>query len=1351
MRQLTLVVLVTLVAPLALRAQSPYLVKDINATTVASPVSSTPRSFFRFGSRVFFAATVPGSGNELWSTDGSEAGTAQVADINAGSGSSSPSRFTVVNGKLLFNAGDSRNGNELWTTDGTAAGTRLLADIRTGSAPSFPGDRIVYRDTMIFAADDGVDGNELWITDGTSAGTRFFKDLSPGPGSSDPQGFVLFHDLIYFSANNGLWKSDGTEAGTVAVKTSVYVSDLVVAGSRIFFTGYTEATGNELWVSDGTEAGTRMVTEINAGPANSAGYGNAAFGDRVLFIGTDPLHGTELWISDGTAAGTHILRDIFPGDRSAYPSRPVVTDRGVAFFNATTFAEGQELWKTDGTESGTVLVRDIFPGDDNSAPSSIVAAGDKIYFVAANGLASNGFYPTLWVSDGTSSGTTQIRSSDRVAILDGTALTIIDNVIYFSGANGLNGYEPWKSDGTDAGTSMIRNLARDAAPSSNPLNLIAAGDWIYFLAWDGSGPAAFNSGPLSTWRSDGTAEGTVRITGLFADSNTYRTAGHSLYFNPSNVLWTSNGTPEGTAAVAFPNNFPKTAYFLFANGDTLFFAAYDGSNFQLYAVKQSPNAVPEQLGVTSGFFPGFIDQAGRTLFFGNGGLWSTDGTRAGTYAIVPSISENVSATGTMGGSVYYATQGTNGSSKLWRNDGTFESNVLIKTLPAAASLFTAADRRLFFLSGGQLWVSDGTEAGTQALTAGITYLSNLAAAGSRVVFTEYDAATGLELWVSDGTIAGTHLLRDIYPGMVGSSPSDMASVRGVVYFSATDDLHGNEVWVTDGTPEGTKLAADLEPGLVSSSPRQLVQAGDRLFFTATTAATGNELWALPLSSTPRLSVNDIRIAEGDSGTTTARFTITLSAPSTQTVTADYATSDGTAISGTDYDSASGTLTFAAGETSKTVDVRIRGDVNGESNETLFLTLRNPVGATLQKASGFAIIDDDDQLADLGLSLDFSLFNSLDVVVSGTNNGPRAATNVRLTHTATPSDSTGPCSFGCSAPQQLLAGTTAKLVYYRWFNFQQYLTATGTIHERDTQPSNNSVGWMTNVSMAMDALFLTPGSQANVWFNSNNITSVSITSSDPSVISVPSTLTFPANQPASFVARGVSAGTAIIRVFSPAFEVGTLKIDVVPSGTKPRWPGAMSAYAFGGISFDSATGFSITTDATAPYTGEKPTGVVTVSANGHEITRVTLDPAISQQKLINYLPDVGDNLIRFDYSGDANFLPMSATQTITVSTGRATILGGAERNGTAARVHVRVTGSPAGAPTGTITISEPGVIAAKTVTLSASTPGESQADVNLTNVSAAPHTLVITYAGDARYSSSTQNVRMNDARLRSVKH
>ncbi|MEA2345394.1 MAG: hypothetical protein QOF63_3563, partial [Thermoanaerobaculia bacterium] len=1166
-----------------------------------------------------------------------------------------------------------------------------------------------------------------------------------GPDSSGPQGFVLFHDLIYFTAGTGLWKSDGTEAGTVQVEAGANVTNLVVAGSQMFFSGESAATGNELWVSDGTAAGTRMITEINPGPDAGVVYfgGVTRFGDRVLFIGADAQHGSELWISDGTASGTHLVRDIFPGVGSSFPNRTVVTDRGVAFFSAYTEPAGEELWKTDGTESGTALVRDIDPNPNSGSVSSIVAAGDKVYFLALND-ASNVAPLTLWVSDGAASGTTPVQRKGAVAISFGTVLTMIDGVVYFAGTNRLNGIEPWKSDGTETGTSMISNLRRDFTPSSNPADLIAAGDLVYFRAWDGSGPLP---GPLSMWRSDGTTEGTLRIAEVFGEG--FKTAGRSLYFTSSNVGWVSDGTQEGTKALAFPNDAPKSPVFAFANGDTLFISAYEDNDFQLYAVKQPANAVPEKLGVAGGFR--FINQAGRTIFIGSGGLWSSDGTRAGTYAIVPTIGENVSAIESMGGSIYYVTQSTAGPSKLWRNDGTFESNVLVKSFPSAASSLTAADRRLFFLSNGQLWVSDGSEAGTQVLTAGATYLSAFAMAGSRAVFAESDSANGLELWVSDGTVAGTHLLRDIFPGTFDSFPSDLTSVRGSAYFSATDDLHGNEVWMTDGTPEGTKLAADVEPGSTGSIPHQYVEAGDRLFFTATTTATGNELWALPLPSTPRLSVNDIRIAEGDSGITTARFTVTLSSPSSQPVTAAYETSDGTALAGSDYDSASGSLTFAAGETSKTIDVRIRGDVNGESNEAFFLTLHNASGATLQKASGFAIIDDDDQIADLALSLDFSSFNSFGVFVNATNNGPRAATNIRVTHAITPADSASQC-FTCSLLQQIASGATARAFSYNWPGFQQYLTVTATSRERDPQLSNNTVAWMTNASVAMDALFLTPGSQANVWFTAyNNATSVSITSSNPSVIAVPSTLPVTAGQPTTFVAHGVSAGTATIRIFTPAGTVGILNVDVVPAGTTPRWPGAIQVFVNNGFPFDSPMGFSIYTNATAPYTGAKPTGTVTISANGHELGRVTLNANASPERGLHYLSDLGDNAIRFDYSGDANFLPMFVAQTVTVNTGRATILGGAERIGTSARVHVRVTGSPAGAPAGTVTISEPGVIAAKTVTLTAGAAGEGQADVTFTNVSSAPHTFHVSYSGDTRYSASTQDFRMIDARLRSVKH
>lgn len=1352
LKRLAFPMLLSLIAALALRAQSPYLVKDINAITASSPAASSPVNFFRYGSRVFFAATTF-SGTELWSTDGTQAGTVQVADIFSAS-SSKPSRFVVVNGKLLFNARDS-HGEELWSTDGTSAGTRLLADIFNGSQGSIPGDRIVYHGQMIFSADDGVDGNELWITDGTPAGTRFFKDLAPGADGSYPHSFVLFNDTVYFVASGGLWKTDGTVEGTVRVKSLDQVTNLLVAGSRMFFSGYTAQAGSGPWVSDGTEEGTRLIATVASATVSGGGIligGSVALGDRYLFMASEPQHGTELWISDGTTGGTHPVRDINPGPTSSVSQLSIAVMGDIAIFSADTPSEGTELWRTDGTEAGTVLVRDILPGSSpggtpfGSGPSSFVAVGDLVFFIAWNGNDR-----TLWTTDGTANGTHEVKTSSRLVFsLSFPVLTNIDGVLYFAGANSLNGLEPWKSDGTDAGTSMIANIMPDTAPSSVPLNLVAAGDWIYFNAWDGLGTVTPEGGqPRSLWRSDGTPEGTLKLTDNPA--TVYVPIGRSIFFNKLGGpdLWTSDGTPEGTSlATEFVNRFPSTPSILFVDGDRIFAAVAPGA---LWTTTTAPKALAISLPVSGAH--GFADVAGRVMFFTDNGLWTSDGTPAGTYAIVPDLGGHGSSSVVFGGYLYFDTLGTGGT-ELWKSDGSFDGTTEIKTvLSGTLTLrFVVAGKNLFFIANGHLWITDGTDAGTYALPAQTD--GPIAAAGDHVLFPSSDDTNGIELWVSDGSPGGTHILRDILPGTFSSIPTELTSVDGMVYFTASESVHGAEPWVTDGTPEGTKLVADLEPGLSSSNPRSYIRAGDRLFFTAFTSATGGELWALALSSTPRLTVNDIRVAEGDSGTTTARFTVTLSAASARPVTVEYVTADGTALAGSDYEAASGTLTFAPGETSKNIDILVRGDLIAENNETFAVTLRNAVGAALAKSSGFAIIDDDDGVADVSLALDFSSWDLLDVVVNATNNGPRTATNVKILHTATPADvAASTCQVCAVVPQQLRSGATARVFDYRWFSYQQYLTATAVIHERDPQPLNNSVGWVTNVYLAMDALYLTPGSQANVWVGpSANFTTVSITSSDPAVVSVPSSVTLSLGKSVSFVARGVTAGTATIRVFAPTATVGTLTIDVVPAGTKPRWPGAITAYPEnGGTSFDRQLGFSIYTTGTAPHSGETATGVVTVTDNGRELGRVTLPPGFGLKRVLAYLPYLGANAIRIDYPGDASFLPMTATSNVTVTTGFATISGGAERNGTTAKVHLAVTGSPEGTPTGTIRISEPGVIPPTDLILTPASPGVAQADVILTNVSAAQHTFVIAYAGDTHYGPSTQSVRLTETHKRAVRH
>src|SRR5206468_1855806 len=91
---------------------------------------------------LFFSADDGSNGQELWKSDGTQAGTVLVKDIDPGAGSSDPSFLTGVNGTLFFAnfSGDGSNGVELWKSDGTAAGTVLVKDIVPGAGSSLPQD-----------------------------------------------------------------------------------------------------------------------------------------------------------------------------------------------------------------------------------------------------------------------------------------------------------------------------------------------------------------------------------------------------------------------------------------------------------------------------------------------------------------------------------------------------------------------------------------------------------------------------------------------------------------------------------------------------------------------------------------------------------------------------------------------------------------------------------------------------------------------------------------------------------------------------------------------------------------------------------------------------------------------------------------------------------------------------------------------------------------------------------------------------------------------------------------------------------------------------------------------------------
>ena len=117
--------------------------------------------------------------------------------------------------------------------------------------------------------------------------------------------------------------------------------------------------------------------------------------------------------------------------------------------------------------------------------------------------------------------------------------------------------------------------------------------------------------------------------------------------------------------------------------------------------------------------------------------------------------------------------------------------------------------------------------------------------------------------------------------------------------------------------------------------------------------------AVLLTPVQDLTINNVSVTEGHTRHRPATFTVTLSAASTQTVTVAYATGNGTATAGSDYQAASGTLTFAPGETSKTITVLVNGDRLAEPNETFVVNLSSATNATIADGQGVGTIVDDE--------------------------------------------------------------------------------------------------------------------------------------------------------------------------------------------------------------------------------------------------------------------------------------------------------------------------------------------------------------------------------------------------------
>jgi ELWxxDGT repeat protein len=762
---------------------------------------------------VYFVATDASHGSELWWSDGTSAGTHLVIDLlpgNPGGYHDGPTHLAWLPGAgLVFAAEDESHGRELWLTQGTEATTVMLADINPGA----PGGLAAYQPfpdafesprasggKVYFAADDGVHGRELWVTDGTAAGTSMASDIVLGSAGSDPWPFYPFEAGVLFSAgasgSRTLWRSDGTPAGTLALGDAAHGSgnlrpfDFATLGGTVYFPGLQDATGRELWATDGTLAGTHLAVEVNPGPASGvvAFFKFAAAEGRLWFTADDGVHGLEWWQSDGSGSGTFQVADLIPGaggsvDLSA-PGKPAGVAGHVlfnAFDNDRFFAVragqpgvvGTEVVHAAGDSAGSAAFCSLW-----NCPGNFTAVSAGVAFMAAD--ASHGL--EAWISDGTDAGTRLVAdvapgpsfgmypymSVDNRAPLANDLLLIASECATPNGCSESD-FQLWRSTPEGVLTELTHE-AWSLAPTG-------------VTSWNDTGFLAASNG---IWRSDGSPAGTTLLGGGPA-ARWFTPATDALYFTAAD-LWRTDGTPAGTQPLG---------------GGT-------------HTVTQRPVLTIDGGGAEILYFAANDAIAGDEL-------WMSDGTDGGTRRVVdlrpgaasgipvlelPGFEER-SLLAALGPKVFFAGDEGSAGEELWVSDGSPGNATLLEIRPGPAGSeprwVTASGGLVYFVAddgthGREPWVTDGTPAGTHILAdvrPGVESSTprELVDWMGRLVFAADDDVHGMELWRADATGSTAALVTDLRPGVAPSSPQGLTAVGERLYFFADDGTTGLEPWV----------------------------------------------------------------------------------------------------------------------------------------------------------------------------------------------------------------------------------------------------------------------------------------------------------------------------------------------------------------------------------------------------------------------------------------------------------------------------------------------------------------------------------------------------------------------------
>jgi ELWxxDGT repeat protein len=605
------------------------------------------------------------------------------------------------------------------------------------------------------------------------------------------------------------------------------------AGSTVFFSGFNDTAGSELFKTNGTTVD--LVKDIIPGSTGSSPSNIVALnGTTVVFSAWDAVNGRELWASDGTEAGTALVKDIYVGGMGSF-AVPIASLSGRVFLTARSTGSSSEVWITDGTEAGT---RELIDSPD---VRGFFVVGTNMYFYSPT---------TLWRSDGTPEGTAVVRNDLTIR-----TMTVAGGRIFFAGWDAVRGYEIWTSDGTAAGTVVLKDINPGAAGSFNTagnFNLGAVGSSIVFFAWDGSG--------WSLWRSDGTPDGTVAVRSystwnISTIPPLLHSAGGLVYFSYGGT-WRTDGTGPGTITLGSAYD---PSWFVTGASEVFFFARGLTGPFRLWSTDGSDAGTSI---VSAAVVPGTPSEAawaaGALYFSGSDGTtgsepWVSDGTEGGTHLIAnmaadPPASSNPEFLRGTTGRVYF-TATNSGPREVWTSDGTMAGTTALTSFLGTKSFwwFSAWNGKLFFATAStgenSLYSSDGTPTGTSELlrssasipfpSSGYFYFSAPAEGSSSSYYRQ--------LWRSDGTEEGTIDLSSSALARA-TDPTGFVEAGGRVYFEAGEP---RGIWQTEGTVETTSRLT-THPTNYTSISSGLVAAAGGLYYALNTTEHGTELWRTDL-------------------------------------------------------------------------------------------------------------------------------------------------------------------------------------------------------------------------------------------------------------------------------------------------------------------------------------------------------------------------------------------------------------------------------------------------------------------------------------------------------------------------